>query len=648
MKKILLAIVWSVFLCAASGWAQNVTAPAELVSYPQMVLYNGKIVTMNDTSFTSNVGTIAQAMAVRDGKVYKIGNNADIRALAGPQTQQIDLKGRTVLPIFIMTHEHPVDWMWTEPRAFRHVFPNDNEILSRYLPNVSAKEQFGMFDATMKELVAKAKPGQWIRVIPNWGPDYEHAEEFSGPRSSGIWNNSITKEYLDSLAPNNPVCISGGFTSACWGNSKTVEEYRAVFADVSDQAMRSGRLGRNSPSDMILGAKGKLPQLAQLLKSELELWDSYGITAYGSAPYAYTNLQAMNLLDQKGEMPARIGWSWQHQITDEGAWELATLRHLSGMLGQGSDYLWFVGAFPATGGGCMTVPEIPDWRAKAGLPPQTGGGGGGGGGPAAGAPGRCGNEPGTRDYQALMKTAQSGLRIATMHTGGDKAIDYYMDAIEEGSKKAGMTLDEIRAMRHTFDHGAGAPRPAQIPRIKNLGMMVGEINTIIWETHRGASAIAAQYGIEYTNWVVPRKSVNDAGIMNSFEIDRPLPTKEIFFVTKGMNRYNDRDQKVYGPGERTDRITQLKALTTWGGYYLMRDKRLGMLQPGSYADFIILDRDFLTIPEADIPKIQVLMTVVGGKPVHLGADLAREVGMAPVGPTTWPEPIPAGWEPKNY
>ncbi|MBI3894774.1 MAG: hypothetical protein HY313_02470, partial [Acidobacteria bacterium] len=53
-----------IILCSVGGWAQTVNAPAELVNYPQMILYNGKIVTMNDTTFTSNVGTIAQAMAV--------------------------------------------------------------------------------------------------------------------------------------------------------------------------------------------------------------------------------------------------------------------------------------------------------------------------------------------------------------------------------------------------------------------------------------------------------------------------------------------------------------------------------------------------------------------------------------------------------
>ncbi|HWP83826.1 MAG TPA: amidohydrolase family protein, partial [Terriglobia bacterium] len=120
--------------------------------------------------------------------------------------------------------------------------------------------------------------------------------------------------------------------------------------------------------------------------------------------------------------------------------------------------------------------------------------------------------------------------------------------------------------------------------------------------------------------------------------------KVFFFITKGMNRYNDRDQKVYGPDQRTDRIVQLKALTSWGAYYLMKEKVQGTLEPGKLADFLILDKDILTIPEQEIPSVQVLMTVVGGKVVHLTPQLAREFGMQPVGATTWKEPIPEGWQ----
>ncbi len=56
---------------------------------------------------------------------------------------------------------------------------------------------------------------------------------------------------------------------------------------------------------------------------------------------------------------------------------------------------------------------------------------------------------------------------------------------------------------------------------------------------------------------------------------------------------------------------------------------------GKLADFIVLDRDFLTIPEDDIPNVNVLMTVVGGKTVHLMPDFGKENGLSPVGPVTW-------------
>ncbi|MBI3896359.1 MAG: amidohydrolase family protein [Acidobacteria bacterium] len=638
-------LVLGAMLCNVLGWTQNGNIAAKL-GYPQTIVYNGKIVTMDDNSFTSAVGAIVQAMAVRDGKILATGSTAEIRALAGPQTKQIDLKGRTVLPSFALTHEHPTDWVFIEPRAFRHVLPNDDVIISRWMPNLPPKEQLARLEGVVKEAVAKAKPGQWIRVIFNWGPDYEWAAEMQD-----LFSKSITKAYLDQLAPNNPMTVKDGFIGSI-ANKAAVEVFRTVHPDLdfyttgrrgaqpSEERIRrveqSGNLSRPVDPDAML--KGKLPILADLLKAEMELWVRHGITAFGSGPYSAFNLQAFNLLDQQGRMPARFVWAYQGP-----AWDLETLRVMAGALGQGSDYLWLGGAFSGSGSGCMTIPEKPGWREEQGRGGEEGEGGRGGGGGE-----NCTFAPGTVSREINERIIESGMRLAGVHTGGDKDIDYFMDSIEAGAKKAGMTLEQIRAKRNAFDHSSGAPRPEQIPRVKNLGMMVSQINTILWETHRGASVTAKQYGIEYTNWVVPRKSVTEAGIMNTMEIDRPLPHKIFFFITKGMNRYNDRDKQVYGPGERTDRITQLKALTRWSGYYFMREDRMGTLEPGKYADFIVLDRDFLTVPEADIPKIEVLMTMVGGKMIHLGADLAREIGMTPAGASTWTEPVPDGWIEKRW
>ena len=107
---------------------------AAKLGYPDLVIYNSKIVTMDDSSFEPRVGTIVQAMAVRSGKILATGSNAEIRALAGPKTKQVDLKGRTVMPGFISTHDHPVDlWVYTDPQAFKRALPNDDVVIARFI-----------------------------------------------------------------------------------------------------------------------------------------------------------------------------------------------------------------------------------------------------------------------------------------------------------------------------------------------------------------------------------------------------------------------------------------------------------------------------------------------------------------------------------
>src|ERR1019366_6835887 len=94
-----------------------------------MVLYNGKIITVNDHSFSSQLGTVAEAMHVKDGKVLHIGANAEIRSMAGPDTKVIDLKGRTVIPGLILTHEHPWDWTAVTPVILKKVLTDDQMII---------------------------------------------------------------------------------------------------------------------------------------------------------------------------------------------------------------------------------------------------------------------------------------------------------------------------------------------------------------------------------------------------------------------------------------------------------------------------------------------------------------------------------------
>ena len=624
MLQKLASLLLAVMSCGVWGWAQQSDVAAKL-GYPQMILYNGKIVTMDDSSFESKVGTIVQAMAVRDAKILAMGTNTEIRPLRGPQTKIIDLKGRTVLPSFIITHEHPMDWAFQEPRAMTHVFPDDNGlVIHRWMPNLPPKEQLARFDPMMQEMLAKAKPGQWVWLSFNYGPNYEHATEMAA-----LFGRSISKAYLDTLAPDTPVKVRNGFITS-FVNQKAIEELMSVHPDMDDEVFlrTGGGFSRPMEPDAMFG--GKLPLLAEVLKAELEWWASHGMGAFASGPYSFSTLAAYRYLDSKGEMPVRYGWAYQGP-----AWDLETMRYLSSVLGTGTDHIWLMGAFAgANGGNCSTAPIREEWKTNPlDIPNRR----------------KCAGNPDPPWSERTENTILGGMRVAGIHVSGDVSVDNLMDAIEQVSKEAGMTLEQIRAKRHAFDHSSGVPRPQQIPRIKHLGMMTSLNNNLLWEppgvvpNMAGTSMFALIHGVEYTSWIAPRKSLTEAGVMNTYEIDRPFANKIFFFITKGMNRYNDRDGRVYGPGERTDRIIQLKAITRWGAHYLLKEDLMGTLEPGKFADFIILDKDFLTVPEQEMPSIKVLMTVVGGKTIHLTSALAGEAGMQPVGPSTWNEKIPEGW-----
>lgn len=586
------------------SWAQSDSVGSAL-GYPDLIVHNGKIVTMDDASFASTPGTIVEAIAVRDDKILAVGSDKDVRALAGPETEQYDLNGRTVFPGFILTHEHPTDWAWTEPTGLNHVFPEGNEHIVVHFLEGDAAEQLATWEDGLREAVAAAKPGQWILFSSDWGANFENMPELF-PK----FLPQINRARLDELAPDNPVRVKNSWVDGLV-NTRALEEVARVFPNQKIEGRGNrGPTGRQLEPDVMLHNKVELN--ADLLEAQMELWAAHGVTVYGSSPYTIGNLNALRILDEEGRMPGRFAWSYTGPDL-----HYQTLRLVSALLGNGTDHLWNIGAHgERSGGTCTTLPASERVKSQE----------------------DCKLEPGDDGRRVKEDIVRSGGRVSAMHSGGDLDIDHLLDVIEEQSKAAGLTLEEIRARRHAFDHASGAPRPDQIPRIKNLGMYVSMINTVIWENRTGynTSYRLRNYGAEYLHLAVPRKSVTAAGIMNTQEIDRALPHFIFYNLWVGMTRYNSGVDLVLAPEEGTDLLTQLKALTIWGAYYVLREDRLGSLEPGKLADFVVLDQDLLSLATDDIPNVKVLMTVIGGKTVHLLPALASELNAAPVGAATWP------------
>ena len=94
---------------------------------------------------------------------------------------------------------------------------------------------------------------------------------------------------------------------------------------------------------------------------------------------------------------------------------------------------------------------------------------------------------------------------------------------------------------------------------------------------------------------------------------------------------------MFQPDQRLDRVTVMKMWTRWTADFVYKEDVIGSLELGKYGDFIVLNRDYFTIPEDEIKNIRPLLTAIGGDIRYLDAPLAKELGVQPVGVQMPPE-----------
>lgn len=592
------SMLWLVFVL--------LTAVAASAQSADIVMHNAKVLTV-DKNFT-----IAQAIAITANKITATGSNEDILKLAGPNTKQYDLKGRTVIPGLIHTHIHLNDEAesnyggyvgfqgiraypiaWGAVRSVQDVLNQVSAIMTKY----------------------KFPAGEWI---------YFGSADGGNAAAPGVVEtvmlDGMNRYELDKVTPNNPVVM--GFTwpnvNGVLVNSKAIDILWAQHADFFKKYGRfwvdsTGKPEGHLESPGLRFALEKLPEpaayvMAPIFKMMNDELIAEGITTMSTRLPVYAE-ETFKYMDELGILQPRIGFGYE---TYFGRLDLGKngLKDAGALMGKGSQKVWAVSAAPSAidGSGNRMCVAASRTDPTSGLDKWWG------------SNGQCLNDieykgPKGAPIQAnyfrefLDLSARDGARLANTHAAGDRSVKLILNTMEEMQGKYGKNSTKNWALDH-----CRLVDPSDMPRAAKLGLMFS------CEFSLGGEAAAKMYGDKVANsFPSPVKTMLKNGVIAANEYGG-FQGLEVSITRK------DRNGKVWAPQERLTREEALIVAARNGAIYTLRGDTLGTLEAGKLADLVVLDKDYMTMPEDDIGDLKALWTLIDGKPVFADPTFVAEYG----------------------
>jgi predicted amidohydrolase YtcJ len=510
---------------------------------------------------------IVEAVAVGSGRILAVGSTADIRALAGPGTRDIELRGRSLLPGFIDAHCHLTG-------------------LGMGMVSIDCKapgmQSIEALQQAVHERAAAQPPGTWIR---GRGYDQTRLREKRHP----------TRDDWDTVAPDHPVI----FTRTC-GHISSVNSRALAVAGITDQTPDppGGRYDRDGGRN--LGVAYETAQ-TPLQMAALPTTEEFS-AALMRASAAYLAAGGTSVHDAGGLVGPAFGPC--QELVEAGQMKLriyafATVNSLQhpvmGVLGAGirsgfGDERLKIGAFKVMTDGSSSGPTAATRT------------------PYTSNSQDCGilywDQDGLDDL--LGRAHQQGFQC-TVHAVGDRAIEQTLNAMARAQREY-----PRQGLRHRIEHCAICPPDLQ-DRVRAQHIVPAMQPAFFWEFGDG---YIQNYGRARADTMFPVRSLIAAGVPVAGSSDAAVTHyAPLFGIEQALTRKTMAGD-VCGPDERVDLTTALRMHTIHGAYASFEEGFKGSLEVGKAADLVVLAEDLSRVPVERLREVGVAMTVVGGEVVY--------------------------------
>lgn len=521
----------------------------------------------------------ATAVALLDYRIAAVGSDDEIRLWAGDETQVIELGGRLLVPGLIEGHGHFMSF----GRAQQIIDLNDIQNWQQAVGRVGVA-------------VDTAEAGEWI-----FGRGW-HQEKWDRLPSDAVEGVPLNRT-LSRISPNNPVLLGHASGHAAFANDAALAAAGITDSTpnpqggtiVRDSAGRATGLLRETAQQLVAKAaeddRSRRPLTEQraelreqvLLAGEQAL--AHGITSFHDAGASFATIDFLKEMEAAGELPIRLNVMVRGESNEELAAKLPVYR----MEAEENDFLTVRSIKRQVDGalgahGAWLLAPYTDLPETDGLVLES--------------------------VEEIEETARlaimHGYQLNT-HAIGDRANREILDLYERAFDNAEV---DGKTLRWRIEHAQHID-PVDVPRFGELGVIAA-----FQGIHSASDGpwIPSRLGDERTaRTSYPWRDLIDSGALLANGTDVPVePIDPIASLYATVSRRTSQGGMFF-PEQALTREEALASYTINNATAAFEENVKGSITPGKWADLVVLSGDFFAVPEADIPDIQIDITIVGGQ-----------------------------------